>query len=179
MIDGWEGTELEAGDVGKHGGSANGDAILDGEAGDGTEELVDLGGGSEIERVWAEVAGEVGFEIGFELLLDVADAEIGVCTRQNGKAAAAAGVVDVAADGAGKDGAWLRVAWLRFHFGPRLSELWGYTPGVFAKSVEVVWNEGIVKKGENGSVEVTDGKGLAGRLTAGSRSKRLDFHRLW
>ena len=136
VVDGRKGAQLEAGDVGEHGGSTNRDAVLDGEAGDGAEELVYFGSGPEVERVRPEVAGEVRFKIGFELVLDVAEADF--CTGQDGKAAAAAGVVDVAAYGARQDCAWLRYGWLRFHFGPLVGVGLGYPPGVFAKSVEVV-----------------------------------------
>ena len=51
----------------------------------------------------------------------------------------------------------------------------GVYPRVFAKSVEVVWNDGIVKTSEIESVEVTDGTGVAGGLTA-ERVRRGDFH---
>jgi hypothetical protein len=51
----------------------------------------------------------------------------------------------------------------------------GYTPGVFAKSVEVVWNEEIAKRGENKSVEVTDGMGVAGGATARRVRKEVTF----
>ena len=54
----------------------------------------------------------------------------------------------------------------------------GYTPRVFAKSVEVVWNDGVVKTSEIESVEVTDGTGVAGGLTA-ERVRRGDFHISW
>ena len=61
--------------------------------------------------------GQVGVEIGLELGLDVTDAEVGV--GQDGKAATAAGIEDVAAVGSRQEGAGLR-----FHFGPQ----WGCTP---------------------------------------------------
>ncbi len=44
--------------------------------------------------------------------------------------------------------------------------------------MEVVWNEGIAKKIENGSLEVMDGMGLAGGRGAG-RVRRVDFHISW
>ena len=95
VFDGREGAQLKACDVGENGGSANGDAVLDGKAGDGAQELVYFGGGPEIERVRSEVTGEVRFEIGFELVVDVAQAEFRA--GQDGKAAATTGVVDVTA----------------------------------------------------------------------------------
>jgi len=95
VFDGREGAQLKACDVGEDGGSANGDAVLDGKAGDGAQELVYFGGGPEIERVRSEVTGQVRFEIGFELVVDVAQAEFRA--GQDGKAAATTGVVDVTA----------------------------------------------------------------------------------
>jgi len=126
VVDGRQGTQFETGDVGEHRSSANRDAVFDSETGDGTKELVYLGGGPKIERVRSEMTGEVRFEIGFKLVLDVTEAEI--CAGQDGKAAAAAGIVDVTAHGARQDGARLRWVWLRFHFGPLIGVRLGYTP---------------------------------------------------
>ena len=112
-------------------------------------------------------------EIGFELRLDVADAELRVW--QHEKAAAPAGVVDVTTYGPREDGVCLLFIPLWFHFGPLVGVRLGYTPGVFAKSVEVVWNEGIAKLAEIESVEVAGGTGLAGGPSV-ERVRRGDFH---
>ena len=66
---------------------------------------------------------------------------------------------------------------LRFHLVLRERD-WGIPPGVFAKSVEVVLNVGVVKTVKIESVEVTDGMGLAGERDAG-RVRRGDFHISW
>jgi uncharacterized membrane protein len=81
--------------------------------------------------VRAEVAGQVSLEIGSELRFDMADAEI--CARQDGKAAAPAGIVDVAAYGSRQDSVWLRLVWLRFHFGPLVGVRLGVYPRCFCE----------------------------------------------
>jgi hypothetical protein len=136
VVDGWKSTQFETGDVSEDGGATNRDAVFDGEAGDGAEELVYFGGGPEIEWVRSEVAGEVRFEVGFELVVDVAEAEFRA--GQDRKAAAATGVVEVTTYGARQDGVGLRHGWLRFHFGPLVGVRLGVSPHVFAKSVEAV-----------------------------------------
>lgn len=60
MLDGREGTEFEAGNVGKDGGAARADAVLDEEGGEFAEEEVDLDGGLEVGGLVAEGGGEVG-----------------------------------------------------------------------------------------------------------------------
>jgi hypothetical protein len=54
----------------------------------------------------------------------------------------------------------------------------GYTPGVFAKSAEVVLNVGIAKMMKSESVEVAESAGLAGvRVAAGVRNEAtFTFH---
>jgi hypothetical protein len=113
----WESTKFEAGDVGEYRGATDRDSIFDQKFSERAEEVIHLACRSEVERVGTEVTRQVGVEIGFELGLDMADAEVGV--RQDGKAAASAGIVDMAACVLRQEGAGL---W--FHFGPQ----WGYTP---------------------------------------------------
>ena len=54
VVDGGEGAEFEAGDISEDGGAAGGDAVLDEEAGEFGEEVVDLGGGAEVGGFVAE-----------------------------------------------------------------------------------------------------------------------------
>ena len=102
LIDGGEGAELEAGDVGEDGSAAGGDAVFDHEAGEGAEEVVHLAGGFEIEGIGAEMGGEVDVgDLRWGVLrLGVLGTEQGVF--QNGKAAALAGRMAVNAGGAGE-----------------------------------------------------------------------------
>jgi hypothetical protein len=138
VVDFRKGAKLQTGDVGEDGSAANGDSIFDNEFGERAEEVVYLAGRFEVKGIRPEMPGQIGSEVRLQLGLNVAEAVARV--GQGGKAATAARVIDVAACGAGESGAWLR-----FHFGPLEGRDRGYTPGVFAKSVEVVWNEGIAK----------------------------------
>jgi hypothetical protein len=162
VVDFRKGAKLQTGDVGENGSAANGDSIFDNEFGERAEEVVYLAGRFEVKGIRPEMPGQIGSEVRLQLGLNVAEAVARV--GQGGKAATAARVIDVAACGAGESGAWLR-----FHFGPLEGRDRGYTPGVFAKSVEVVWNEGIAKRRENKSVEVADFVGVAGGRVAAGR----------
>ena len=58
------------------------------------------------------------------------------------------------------------------------SEIGGIPPMFLRRVWKSFGMKGIVKMGGNESVEVADGMGLAGRLSAG-RVRRGDFHILW
>jgi hypothetical protein len=91
VVDGGEGAEFEAGDISEDGGAAGGDAVLDEEAGEFGEEVVDLGGGAEVGGLVAEGCGEIGVgDLGVRMRGGVARAElrIGVAGEE-----AAAGAV--------------------------------------------------------------------------------------
>jgi hypothetical protein len=88
-VDSREGAELEIGDVGQDRGAAGGDAVLDEEASELGQKVVDLNGGTEVEGFTAESCGKISvYEFGIEAG-GVAEAEGGVL--RNGEMAAAAG----------------------------------------------------------------------------------------
>jgi hypothetical protein len=98
--------EFEAGDVGEDRSATNRDSVFDQKFSQIAEEVVHLTGGFKVERVGAEMTGQVGVEVSLQLALNVTDAEARVW--QDGKAAAPAGIEDVAAIGSRQEGAGLR-----------------------------------------------------------------------
>ena len=98
MVDGGEGAEFEAGDISQDGGAAGGDAVLDEEAGEFGEEVVDLGGGAEVDGLVAEGCGEIGVgDLGVRMRGGVARAELRIGVAGEEAAAGAVGELVVAA----------------------------------------------------------------------------------
>ena len=106
LIDGGEGAELEAVDIGHDAGVTRGDAAFDEKDEEAGEEVVDLRGGFEIGEEAGEGGREVGGAIVVVLLLEgrMAEAEAGAGVL-DGEAAAATSAGDVAAGGMGGTGA--------------------------------------------------------------------------
>jgi len=98
VVDGGEGAEFEAGDISEDGGVAGGDAVLDEQAGEFGQEVVDLGGGAEVVGLVAEGCGEIDVgDLGVRMHggVTIAEWRIGVAGEE--AAAGAVGELVVAA----------------------------------------------------------------------------------
>jgi hypothetical protein len=138
LVDGGEGAELEAVDIGHDAGVARGDAAFDEEDEEAGEEVVDLRGGLEIGEEAGEGGGEVGGAVVELFLLEggMAETEAGAGV-QNRETATATGAGDVAARGSGGGGVWFS------HFEPRLDGQGVYPGRGMGKSPEGDENEEV------------------------------------
>jgi hypothetical protein len=138
LVDGGEGAELEAVDIGHDAGVARGDAAFDEEDEEAGEEVVDLRGGLEVGEKAGEGGGEVGGAVVEAVLLEggMAEAEAGAGVEDR-ETAAAAGAGDVAAGGMGGDGVWFS------HIEPRLDGQGVYPGRGMGKSPEGDENEEV------------------------------------